>query len=505
MNLAAWVERAGLALGDRPALGTGTSVIATYRAFADKVSRLAGGLREELKLEPGDRVAIAAKNSTDYVISIFAIWHAGLAAVPINAKLHAAEFAYIFENCGARACFTSAGISATIGALDAPELERIIEHGSPEYAALLKSGPVDVTIVDPNSLAWLFYTSGTTDMPKGAMLSHRNLLTMSFNYFVDMDKVSPGDCILHTAPMSHGSGLYMLPHMAAGACNVIPESGGFNPQEIFELIDAWPGLTLFGAPTMVRRLASHEGECNTGNLKLITYGGAPMYVEDCIYALERFDNKLAQLYGQGESPMTITHLSQRFHGMRDHPRWRERLGSAGIPQSCVQVRLIDDTGAPLPAGEKGEICVRGDVVMMGYWADPEATANTLKDGWLHTGDIGVFDEEGFLTLTGRSKDVIISGGANIYPREIEEVLLRHKGVAEISVIGRPDPDWGESVVAFIVREKGADCKADELNAFCLDNMTRFKRPKAYRFIEALPKNNYGKVLKTQLREIDKGQ
>ena len=502
MNIAAWVERAGRALGDQPALGTGKSVVATYALFAEKVSRLAGALREELKLDPGDRVAIAARNSTDYAITLHAIWHAGLAAVPINAKLHASEFAYIFDNCGARACFTSADLTAAIGALEAPKLERIIEHGSSEHTRLLNASPAALSIVDPNSLAWLFYTSGTTGMPKGAMLSHRNLLTMALNYFADFDRITADDSILHAAPMSHGSGLYMLPHMAAGACNVIPESGGFNPPEIFELIDAWPGLTLFGAPTMVRRLTAHEGDFNAGNLKLITYGGAPMYVEDCIAALERFGYKLAQLYGQGESPMTITHLSRQFHAERDHPRWLARLGSAGIPQSCVQVRLVDEDGTPLPAGEKGEITVRGDVVMMGYWENRQATMEALRDGWLHTGDIGVFDEEGFLTLTGRSKDVIISGGTNIYPREIEEVLLRHEGVAEISVIGRPHPDWGESVVAFIVRENGVDCETDDLNAFCLEHMARFKRPKAYRFIDALPKNNYGKVLKTQLREID---
>lgn len=502
MNIAAWVERAGAALGDRPALGNGTGIAATYAQMAEKVAHLAGALRHELKLVPGDRVAIAAKNSTDYIISLFAIWHAGLAAVPINAKLHASEFTYIFDNCGARVCFTSADLTAAIGALNTLALERIIEHGSTEYHDLLNSEPMDISIVDPDSLAWLFYTSGTTGMPKGAMLSHRNLLTMSLNYFADFDKITANDSILHAAPLSHGSGLYMLPHVAAGSCNVIPVSGGFDPAEIFGLIDAWPGLTLFGAPTMVRRLTSQTGDFTSANLKLIVYGGAPMYVEDCIAALDRFGNKLAQLYGQGESPMTITHLSRHFHGMRDHPRWLERLGSAGIPQSCVQVRLVDEKGAPLPAGQKGEICVRGDVVMMGYWDNPEATGQALRDGWLHTGDIGVFDADGFLTLTGRSKDVIISGGANIYPREIEEVLLRHPGVAEISVIGRPDPDWGESVVAFIVRETGAECEEDGLNAFCLEHMARFKRPKAYRFIDALPKNNYGKVLKTELREMD---
>ena len=380
MNIAAWVERAGRSLGGRPALGDGTSVVANYRQFADQVSRLAGALREDLKLNKGDRVAIAAKNSPHYAVAIHAIWHAGLAAVPVNAKLHAAEFAYILENSGARACFTSADLSPVIGALNNPSLERIIEFGSPAHSSLLQSSPAGLATVDPNSLAWLFYTSGTTGRPKGAMLSHRNLLNMALNYFVDFDRITPADCILHAAPMSHGSGLYMLPHVAAGACNVIPESGGFNAPEIFDLIEAWPGLTLFGAPTMVRRLTAHESDTGTANLKLIVYGGAPMYVEDCIEALDRFGNKLAQLYGQGESPMTITHLPKRFHAERDHPRWRERLGSTGIPQSCVQVRIIGEDGTPLPAGEKGEITVRSDVVMEGYWEDPEVTANTLKDG-----------------------------------------------------------------------------------------------------------------------------
>jgi long-chain acyl-CoA synthetase len=502
MNLAAWVARAGKAMGSAPALGLGTRVVADWASFSEQVARLAGALRNDFRLAPGDRVAIGAKNSPDYAVAVFAVWHAGLAAVPMNAKLHATEFAHILQNSGARACFVSADLAATIGGLDIAGLEHVIEFGSPAHRTALAAEPVAMQIVDPAALAWLFYTSGTTGMPKGAMLSHRNLLVASLNYFVDMDAIAPGDCILHAAPMSHGSGCYMLPHVAAGACNVTPESGGFDAAEIFDLIGRWPGLTMFAAPTMVRRLTTHPHDADTANLKLIAYGGAPMYVEDCIAALDRFGNKLAQLYGQGESPMTITHLPRRLHAERDHPRWRQRLGSTGMPQSCVQVRVIDATGRPLASGQMGEIVVRGDVVMGGYWANPQATAAALKDGWLFTGDVGVFDEEGLLTLTDRSKDVIISGGTNIYPREIEEVLLRHPHVAEISVIGRPDPEWGESVVAFVVAAPGCAPDTAALDAFCLGNMARFKRPKAYRFVEALPKNNYGKVLKTSLRDID---
>jgi long-chain acyl-CoA synthetase len=328
------------------------------------------------------------------------------------------------------------------------------------------------------------------------MLTHRNLAVMSLNYFADFDRIMPGDTILHAAPMSHGSGLWMLPHVAAGACNVVPESGGFEPDEIFRLMPRWPGLTMFAAPTMVRRLTAQASDADTANLKLVTYGGAPMYVADTLAALARFGPKLAQLYGQGESPMTITHLSRE-----DHAR-QELLGTAGVADSCVEVRVVDDDDRPLPAGEAGEIVCRGDTVMAGYWENAEATAATLKRGWLHTGDLGVFDAAGYLTLTGRSKDLIISGGSNVYPREVEEVLVRAPGVAEACVIGRPDPDWGEVVIAYIVAEPGARAEAAALDSFCLEHLARFKRPKAYRVVAELPKNAYGKVLKTELRETE---
>jgi long-chain acyl-CoA synthetase len=247
---------------------------------------------------------------------------------------------------------------------------------------------------------------------------------------------------------------------------------------------------------MVRRLTAHASDADTANLKLITYGGAPMYVADTLAALARFGPKLAQLYGQGESPMTITHLSREDHGRQ------ELLGTAGVADSCVEVQVVDENDNPLPEGEAGEIVCRGDTVMAGYWENAEATAETLRGGWLHTGDLGVFDAHGYLTLTGRSKDLIISGGSNVYPREVEEVLVRAPGVAEACVIGRPDPDWGEAVIAYIVAEPGAQPAPDSLDRFCLEHLARFKRPKAYRVVTELPKNAYGKVLKTELRELE---
>jgi len=199
--------------------------------------------------------------------------------------------------------------------------------------------------------------------------------------------------------------------------------------------------------------------------------------------------------------MTITGLSKAQHAEINHPRWEQRLGSTGIARTDVEVRVADETDRDVPSGQSGEVLVRGDVVMKGYWCDPAATAQTLRGGWLHTGDIGAFDEDGFLTLKDRAKDMIISGGSNIYPREIEEVLLRHPDIAEVSIVGRPHPDWGEEVIAFVVARAGAGITEAALDRLCLDHIARFKRPRAYRFVSALPKNNYGKVLKTELRRI----
>ena len=498
MNIALWLHRAALSDAGRPALAHGTRTVATYGALGSRVARLAGALRSRLGLSPGDRVAIVAKNSPAYVEVIYAIWHAGLAAVPANAKLHGLELAYILEHSGARACFASAGLDAEIAPHAPKSLERLITIGSGEYEQLLAADPLAPEPRSGDDLAWLFYTSGTTGRPKGAMLTHRVLAQASFAYLSEVDATAPGDPILHAAPMSHGSGLYMMAHVGRLGINVVPESGAFEPEEIFRLFDAWPRTSMFAAPTMVKRLVESSAGCDPESIRTIVWGGAPMYVEDALEALDRFGPRLAQIYGQGESPMTITTLSRQDIADRDHPRWRERLASAGRPYACLEVMVADGSDRPLPAGEIGEICCRGDVVMPGYWRNPEATAKTMAGGWLHTGDVGAFDAEGYLTLKDRSKDMIISGGSNIYPREVEEVLLKHARVREVSVIGRPDAEWGEVVVAYVV----GGASAPELDAMCLAEIARFKRPKDYVFVDALPKNNYGKILKTELRELD---
>lgn len=501
MNLAVWIQRNAGRLGAAPAIATGERVHATWAELAARVAALAGGLRAR-GLEPGDRLAIVMSNRAEYLEAQFAAWHAGLVAVPVNARLHREEIAYILDHSGTAVVLTDAehaggvvGLVESVGSLRAAYVVP-----GPEWDALLAHEPSPVVDRGRDDGAWLFYTSGTTGRPKGATLTHGNLLMASLSYFADIDHLHPTDAVLHAAPLSHGSGLYGLPHVARGAVSVMPE-GLVDGTMLLRLLERWPGTSFFAAPIMVKRLAADPAlqGADLGGLKTIIYGGAPMYLADLELALATFGPRLAQIYGQGETPMTITGLSRAEHADRGHPRWRERMQSVGFPRTDVEVRVADEDGRALPAGEVGEVQVRGGVVMAGYWRQPEASAETLRDGWLHTGDLGAFDDDGYLTLRDRSKDLIISGGMNIYPREVEEALLQHPGVSAVAVVGRPDDEWGESVVAFVVPE-GEAPSVEDLDRACTDRIARFKRPKEYHFVDALPTNNYGKVLKRELRE-----
>ncbi len=502
MNLANLLLRTAKISPDRAALALGHSDLFGYGELERRVGALATQLRGRFGLEPGNRVAIFCRNCPQYVEILYAIWHAGLVAVPINNKLHPKEARYIAEDSGAAMTFVSEDLLGDEGHLTGIERMIFIDVETAEYAGLLREGWSPVASRAPDDLAWLFYTSGTTGRPKGVMLSHNNLLAMTFCYFADVDTAKSEDSILYAAPMSHGAGMYMFAHALVGARHVVPESGVFDPEEIFDLSGRYRNISMFAAPTMVRRLVERcaESGCDPSGIKTIVYGGGPMYVEDIRCALDVMGSRFVQIYGQGECPMTITALS-RFHiGNINHENYLQRLGSVGVAQTAVEVRVADTDGRDLPIGESGEIVVRGSPVMGGYWNKPDATEKAVRDGWLFTGDMGCLDQDGFLTLKDRSKDIIISGGSNIYPREVEEVLLMHPAVAEVSVVGRTNPEWGEDVIAFVVTKDSAIVTASELDALCLEHIARFKRPKEYRLIPELPKNNYGKVLKTVLRE-----
>ncbi|WP_088288334.1 AMP-binding protein [Kineosporia sp. A_224] len=504
MNPASWVERNARQRPDRPALAEGEQVHSTWAGWAATVAAVAGGLRTGFGLAPGDRVAIVMRNRPEYLETLFAVWHAGLVAVPVNARLHREELAYILGHSAAAVVLTDEEHADDVRSLvgEVASLRAAVVAPGEAWTRLVAAPAAPLATLRPLDPAWLFYTSGTTGRPKGATLTARNLLMASLSYFADIDPVSAQDAVLHAAPLSHGSGLYGLPHVARGAVSVVPRSGGVDGAEIAALLQRWPGTSFFAAPTMVKRLAGDAAVAAVArdHLKTIIYGGAPMYLADLEDALEVFGPRLAQIYGQGETPMTITALSKADHADRDDPRWRARMQSVGTPRTDVEVRVVDDEDRELPAGEPGEIVVRGDVVMAGYWDDPAATAETLRGGWLHTGDVGSFDADGYLTLRDRSKDLIISGGMNIYPREVEEALLTHPGVRAAAVVGRPDPEWGEAVVAFVVADGEAAPPPADLDRTCLDRIARYKRPKEYRFVDALPTNNYGKVVKRELRQ-----
>ena len=500
MNPAEWLDRTAHRLPRAPALMAGTQVVADYAEFRRRAAAIGAGLQAR-GVTQGDRVALFMKNRTDYLEALYGAWFAGAAVVPINSKLHPREAAWIVGDARASVVFTTADMG--LDDLLADGACRILDADGPECAGMRHETPLAAPVsLDPQAMVWLFYTSGTTGRPKGVMLSAGNLLTMTLSYVVDVDSVEHHDAILYAAPMSHGAGLYNFIHVLRGARHVVPPSGGFDADEVLRLAATLDHVSMFAAPTMVRRLvdrAQATGSHGEG-IKTIVYGGGPMYVADIIDAVDQMGPRFVQIYGQGEAPMAVPALPRHMVADRSHPGWRQRLGSIGLAQSAAQLRIVDATGTDVPQGGVGEIAVAGALVMSGYWDNPEATAKTIPDGWLRTGDLGSMDADGFVTLHDRSKDVIISGGTNIYPREVEEALLLHPAVHEVAVIGRRHPEWGEEVVACVALVPGQAATADQLDAHCLDHIARFKRPKSYAFLEALPKSDQGKILKTTLRD-----
>ncbi|MCO5162496.1 MAG: AMP-binding protein [Mesorhizobium sp.] len=504
MNLSTWLERAAHLHPEAPALLQGTSVVADYAEFYRRSRAIAGALRTKYGIAAGDSVAIFMHNATEYLEAIYATLLLGAAIVPINVKLHPREAAWIVQD-SASGLIVSSG-EERVGLLSQREAAAIpmIDAAGSGWKALYDTSPIEGPVRrGRDDVAWIFYTSGTTGRPKGVMQTHGNLQATSLSYLADVDAAERSDCALYAAPMSHGAGSYNFVFTLRAARHAVPASGGFDPAEIQELAAKLRNVCMFAAPTMVRRMVSHaRGTGFDGDgLKTVVYGGGPMYVADILEAVDVFGPRFVQIYGQAESPMTITALSRSRVADRDHPRWRERLGSVGAPHACVEVKIADPEGNEMPRGQIGEILVSGSAVMAGYWRNERATADAIRDGWLWTGDLGSMDDDGFVTLRDRSKDMIISGGSNIYPREVEEVLLAHPSVAQVSVVGQPDREWGEVVIAFVVLEPGHLEDSDALDRHCIANIARFKRPKRYLYLSDLPKNAYGKVLKTELRKL----
>ena len=481
MNIAQWLKQVAHADPKRPALFAGMRQIADYGQFDQRAAQVAAWLLQA-GIQPGDHIALYLKNQPDYLILLYGVWYAGAVAVPVNAKLHPREAGWIVANAQVKLTFAGTEIGASLVAQGCEGL--VIDLASQVFADIFEStASAGIAMRALDDLAWLFYTSGTTGRPKGVMITHRMLEAMSTAYFADIDSVHASDVSIYAAPLSHGAGLYNFMHVQRGARHVLPASGGFDPQEIFELARHFERAHVFAAPTMVKRMtevAKASGQTGAG-LRSVIYGGGPMYQADIIEAVDHFGAIFIQIYGQGECPMCITALSRQEVADRNHPRWRARLASVGRAQLAMQVTIIDPEGRPLATGTTGEIMVAGDAVMPGYWQNSRATARSLVAGWLRTGDMGQLDDEGYLTLKDRSKDMIISGGSNIYPREVEEVLLAHFSVSEVSVVGQPNSEWGEVVVAFVVPQGAHQLDPAALEAHCLDHIARFKRPKTCGF------------------------
>ena len=480
----------------------------TYREFDERVNQL-GNAMKQLGIKKGHNIAILQTNSNQMLESMFSCFKIGATAIPINAQLHPQEYGYIIKDSGAVAIIFGQNYREHLTNMrsELVDIQHMICTGEPEdgmlnYEELLSGSSTENSEVevDPTDNAWIFYTSGTTGKPKGAMLTHRNLLAMTMNYYGDMIGLSPDDAILHAAPLSHGSGLYSIPNVGKAANHVIMPR--FRPEEAFQLIEKYRVTNIFLAPTMIKAMLTSDAlsKYDLSSLRAITYGGAPMYAEDIKDALRKIGPVFVQLYGLGESPMTITYLRKEEHRLEGTEEEMKRLTSAGIARTCMEVRIVDEEDRELAPGEVGEIVCRGEAVMKGYLNQPEETAETLRNGWLHTGDIGTMDEKGYVYILDRSKDMVISGGVNIYPREVEDVILLHPAVHEVAVIGVPDEYWGEAVKAVVTLKPGKTLTQDELLDFCKEHLASFKKPKTVDFVDAIPKNPYGKVLKRELRD-----
>jgi long-chain acyl-CoA synthetase len=497
-NLIALLDGPSRRFSGEPAVMLGSSVVRTWVELGAVVARRGGGLRDLLGIRAGDAVGLFASNSPEYLELLFATWHAGAVVVPISSRLHPREAAALLAASRARACFVSDELAEGL-TVHAPHSCQVLVVGEEPERALAGAEPSEPVERDLGDDAWIFFTSGTTGTPKGARLTHGNLLAMAAAYTADVDAIGPRDRLLHVAALSHASGLFALPFVGCGAAQVLPLSGGFDGDELVSLIAAGERSTFFLPPTLLRRFTVAPGADEVaGRIGTVIVGAAAARAEDLRNAVTVLGPRLWNGYGQGESPCTITALGPAAMAAALRDRDDQRLASVGVARWATRVRVVDPQGAELPAGETGEVVVDGPTVMAGYLDQPDATAETLRGGWLHTGDIGRFDADAYLTLVDRAKDVVISGGYNVYPREVENVLLGDPAVADAAVLGVEDEEWGERVVAFVVPTAGRLDPA-ALDKRCLEEIARHKRPREYHVVAELPRNAAGKVLKRELR------
>ncbi|HLG84060.1 MAG TPA: acyl-CoA synthetase [Bradyrhizobium sp.] len=507
MNLAHMLTQNARRLGDRPGF-IWADRSWTWRQIDAEVSALAAGLAAR-GIGKGDRILVHSKNCEEMFWSMFAAFRLGAVWVPTNFRLMPDEVAYLAEASGAKAFLCHGEFPEHAAAVSGPEfIWRIGNDGSFGERAVREAmtahagNSVPNAAVEHDDPCWFFFTSGTTGRSKAAVLTHGQMGFVVTNHLADL---TPGttehDASLVVAPLSHGAGVHQLMQTARGVPSILLPTERFDIAEAFRLIERHRVSNLFTVPTILKMMVEHPAvdRFDHSSLRYVIYAGAPMYREDQKTALNKLGKVLVQYFGLGEVTGNITVLPTALHFEEDGPH--ARIGSCGYERTGMQVSIQDDQGRELKAFETGEICVIGPAVFAGYYNNPEANAKAFRDGWFRTGDLGHMDEEGFVYITGRASDMYISGGSNIYPREIEEKILTHPAIGEVAVLGVPDPVWGEVGVAVCVAREGASPLSEaEMAAFLGPKLPRYKMPKRFFFWEALPKSGYGKIPKRLVRD-----
>ncbi len=485
----------------------------TWEEIDARVDAMVAALRE-LGLQKGDRILVHSRNNRQLFESCWMAFKLGCVWVPTNFRLTPHEVAWLGASCGATAMIVEAAFAAHADAVReaSPRLEHVVcigesREGEHSYEALVErhmgERPAQATVGYDDPL-WFFYTSGTTGKPKAGVLTHGQMAFVVTNHLADL---IPGTTVqdrsIAVAPLSHGAGIHALLNVARGAATVLLPGEKLDPDVFWQLVERHRVSNLFTVPTIVKLLVEDPAvdRYDHSSLRYMIYAGAPMYRADQKLALQKLGPVLVQYFGLGEVTGCITVLPPEMHSADDDDP-NANIGSCGRPRTGMEVAILDEKLHPVPVGEVAEICCRGPAVFAGYEGNPGATEKALRGGWFHTGDLGRMDERGLLYITGRESDMYISGGSNVYPREVEELLLTHPGVAEVAVLGVPDEKWGEVGVAVVVRRPEAE-PVDEaaLLAHLEGRCARYRWPRRVLFWEALPKSGYGKVTKKDVKRL----
>ena len=494
-NALNWPDRVGLVAGERRI---------TFAELQRSVWRLAHAMYGLCR--PGDRVGILAQNVPEYVEALYGVPSAGLVLTLLNYRLNPREWAWILGNAQARAVLVEQRYLADLEPVlaDVPGLEHVIVIGDPggsvhmAYDALVGGQPSAPPPAEPaaSDTAVLIYTSGTTGFPKGAMITHGAIQTAMLVNAMEQD-VLPFDRFLMSNPMCHASGFSVLNFHVRAAEVVLLRS--FEAEGFLSLIEQHRITRATLNPTMARLVLDHPaaGRYDLSSVRSVSYGGMPMPAATALQLSERFGG-LTTNFGQTESTFSVTSLTAEDH-RRALAGEEHLLASCGRPMGQAAVKILDDRMAEVPAGETGEMCIRSGYTMRGYWRNEEATREVFAGGWLHTGDLARRDQEGFIYLVDRKKDLIISGGQNVYSTEVERVIGHLPAVAEVAVVGVPDDLWGERVTAVVVRSPGHDLTEQAVIAACRDRLAGYKSPRQVHFWDELPRNVLGKILKREIR------